>query len=334
MVGGYERAMRAQARSEGRAVPSAWHGTTMKLWLLYMLLGGLMGVPFAENVLDLVQWAWRRLFGRTENLEQELRELVKDVGGDPNLAMHGLLHDVGGFNLSGSFGMGRMLPGLDLLNREYRKPEEAIGKLAVGLSGPAGGFYADMAAAIGEFKEGEFRKGFMELPGAAGAMSKALDAYLRQRNQMEQGAAVTTKGGMRLTWDESRGEFRDLTTGELVGMALGAQTTIVSQNREKHYAVQGEVIYWQTRRGDLVDKYWKAVKAGDEELREDMREEIMKFNQKVPDRKLAITGKDLATSVKARRKAVQAMERYSVNGKKYRGLAGTVGDAYEAPAEE
>lgn len=138
---------------------------------------------------------------------------------------------------------------------------------------------------------------------------------------------------MRLTWDESRGEFRDLTTGELVGMALGAQLSMVSENREKHYAVQGEVLYWQTRRGDLVDKYWKAVKAGDEELREDMREEIMKFNQKIPDRKLAITGKDLAASIKARRKANQAMERYSVNGKKYRGLAGTVGDAYEAGAE-
>ena len=154
--------------------------------------------------------------------------------------------------------------------------------MALSFAGPAGGFYGDLAAAIGQWRQGEFRKGFMEMPGAVGAMSKALDAHLRQSVKPSYG--VTTKAGMRLTWDDSRGEFRDLTTGELVGMALGANTTLVSENRERYYAVQGEVLYWQTRRSGLLDRYWQAVRTGDEEARLNVREDITRFNQKLPDR--------------------------------------------------
>lgn len=325
LTGGYERAMRAQARAEGREVPSVFRGPTVKLWILYALLGGLMGMPFGENVMDLLQFMWRKLFGKTENIEHELRELVKDLGADPNLVMHGLLHNAGGFDLSGSFGFGRVLP-LDLLNKEYRKPEEQFGKMVLSFAGPAGGFYGDLAAAIGQWGQGEFRKGFMEMPGAVGAMSKALDAHLRQSVKPSYG--VTTKSGMRLTWDDSRGEFRDLTTGELVGMALGANTTLVSENRERYYAVQGEVLYWQTRRSGLLDRYWQAVRTGDEEARLNVREDVTRFNQKLPDRKLYISGKDLAQTVKDRRKAGKAMERFSVNGKKYRRLAQDIREDY------
>jgi hypothetical protein len=325
LTGGYERAMRAQARADGREVPSIMRGPTVKLWILYAMLGGLMGMPFGENVMDLLQFMWRKLFGKTENIEHELRELVKDLGADPNLVMHGLLHNAGGFDLSGSFGFGRVLP-LDLLNKEYRKPEEQFGKMALSFAGPAGGFYGDLAAAIGQWRQGEFRKGFMEMPGAVGAISKALDAHLRQSVKPSYG--ITTKSGMRLTWDDSRGEFRDLTTGELVGMALGANTTLVSENRERYYAVQGEVLYWQTRRSGLLDRYWQAVRTGDEEARLNVREDVTRFNQKLPDRKLYISGKDLAQTVKDRRKAGKAMERFSVNGKKYRRLAQDIREDY------
>jgi hypothetical protein len=325
LTGGYERAMRAQARADGREVPSIMRGPTVKLWILYAMLGGLMGMPFGENVMDLLQFMWRKLFGRTENIEHELRELVKDLGADPNLVMHGLLHNAGGFDLSGSFGFGRVLP-LDLLNKEYRKPEEQFGKMVLSFAGPAGGFYGDLAAAIGQWVQGEFRKGFMEMPGAVGAVSKALDAHLRQSVKPSYG--ITTKSGMRLTWDDSRGEFRDLTTGELVGMALGANTTLVSENRERYYAVQGEVLYWQTRRSGLLDRYWQAVRTGDEEARLNVREDVTRFNQKLPDRKLYISGKDLAQTVKERRKAGKAMERFSVNGKKYRRLARDIRENY------
>jgi hypothetical protein len=331
-AGGYERGARAQAKLQGREVAGVWHGTTMKIWLMYLLLGGLMGVPYAENVLDFVQWAWRKLFPNSKNLEVELREFIKDVGGDPNLVMHGLLHNMTGFDLSGSFGLGRLLPGVDLLNREFKKPEEALGKSVMTFAGPAGGFYGDVVAALRELSKGEFMAAGKELPGATGAVFKAMDAYIKQESQPTYG--VTTKSGARLTYDTRMGEFRDLTTKELVGMALGANPTLLSQNREKGFTQMGEIIYWQLRRGDLMDKYWKAVRQEDADARAAIREDVLKFNEEIPDHGLRITGKDLASSVKTRKKANASVENRGTSQKRYRGIADEVGNSFMEGGEE
>jgi hypothetical protein len=319
MGGGYERGARARMRALGREVPSAWHGTTMKLWLLYLMLGGIGGLPFAENILDLAQFVWRRLFGRTDNLDLELRKLVGDITGDSNLAMHGLMFRAGSFDLSGSFGLGRMLPGTDLLNRDWKKPEDLLGGSLLKFSGPAGGFYSATAKALLSFGQGEWAEGFKQMPGEIGALAKAYDAQLAQERKPTFG--VTLKDGTRMTFDKETGKFRDLTTGELLGMALGAQTTLVSENRDEHYALLGEKIYWQTRRGDLVDKYWKAVNKGDEGQRLEVLEGVQKFNANLPDNRLRVTGKDLADAIKSRRKLARETETFGAAGKQARGLA-------------
>ena len=132
-----------------------------------------------------------------------------------------------------------------------------------------------------------------------------------------------------MTWDEEKGEFRDITTKELAGMALGFNPTILAENREKNFAVMSEVFYWQTRRSDVMDRYWKAVRSGDQELRLEVLAFKDKYNAQVPDAKLRITGKDLAESVRAHRKQVKAGEKYGTAMKKYQGVAGEVGSAYE-----
>ena len=326
--GGYERGARKQMQAMGRDLPGKWHGTTAKLWLLYLMLGGIGGLPFAENVLDLATFVWRKLFGRTENVELELKKLVGDVTGDANLAMHGLMFRAGGFDLSGSFGLGRLLPGTDVLNKDWKKPEDLLGGTALKFAGPAGGFYSAVAKAMLEFSDGEWKEGFKQLPGEAGALAKAYDAMLAQERAPTYG--VTTKQGTRLTYDEATGKFRDLTTGELLGMALGAQTTLVSENRELHYTTQGEIIYWQTRRGDLLDKYWKAVRNGDEEMRGEVLSGIADFNQHLPDRKLHISGKDRADTVASRKKAMRLAEKYGTPYKSTRGIAGGVREDLDA----
>lgn len=328
MGGGYERGARKQALEMGRDLPGKWHGTTAKLWLLYLILGGIGGLPFAKNVLDLATFIWRKLFGKTENVELELKKLVGDVTGDANLAMHGLMFRAGGFDLSGSFGLGRLLPGTDVLNKDWKKPEDLLGGTALKFAGPAGGFYSAVAKAGLEFADGEWKEGFKQMPGEIGALAKAYDAMLAQERAPTYG--VTTKQGTRLTYDEATGKFRDLTTGELLGMALGAQTTLVSGNRELHYTTQGEIIYWQTRRGDLLDKYWKAVRDGDEEARAEVLSGIANFNQNLPDRKLHISGKDRADTVNSRKKAMKLAEKYGTPYKSTRGIAGGVREDLDA----
>jgi hypothetical protein len=344
-TGGYERAARAQAATLGRSMAPAYRGTTAKIWLMFLLLGGLMGVPFARNMMDIVQWLWRKLgFG---NAEAELRAFMDDLGMDENWAlhrlmhklgwsadvgMHGLLHNVGGFSTSGSFGLGRMLPGTDLLVKEREMNAlETIGSLVTASSGPAGNFYKSVLDAIGTvggdpLSGRAWVEGAKKMPGAIGNVSKAVDMELRQRLKPTYG--VTSKDGRRMTWDEGQGKFRDITTAEILGQALGFAPTILVENRARNFAVQSEVYYWQGRRSDLMDRYWQAVRSGDEKLRTEVVKAQDEFSKNVPDRKLRITQKDRNESIRTHKKQVAAGEKFGTTQKKYRGVAEGVAESY------
>ena len=329
-TGGYERAAKVQATALGRSVAPAYRGATAKIWLMFLLLGGLMGVPFARNLMDIVQWLWRKLgFG---NAEAELRAFMEELGVDANFAMHGLLHDMAGFSTSGSFGLGRMLPGTDLLVKEKEMTSlETIGSLVTASSGPAGNFYKSVLEAIGTVASDPFTgrswvEGGKKMPGAIGNVSKAVDMELRQRLKPTYG--VTTKDVRRMTWDEAKGEFRDITTKEIFGQALGFAPTILVENREKNFAVQSEVFYWQGRRSDLMDRYWQAVRSGDEKLRAEVVKAQDEFSKNVPDRKLRITPKDRNESLRTHRKQVAAGEKFGTTQGKYKGVAEEVGGSY------
>jgi hypothetical protein len=296
-----------------------------------MLLGGWMGIPFMQNLMDIVQWVGRKFFNGM-NVEAEARQLVTELGMDANLVQHGLMHDFGGFDLSASFGLGRMLPGTDLLRKE--KPQtatEMIGSMATTFSGPAGNFYKSLVEAVGTVVDDpvsgrQWVEAGKKMPGAIGSISKMMDAALEQHFQPTE--AVTTRDGRRMTFDAKTGEYRDLTTAELVGMSLSFNPTILSENRERNYAVMSEVFYWQTRRSDLMDRYWQAVRSGDEPLRKEVIDMQTEYNETAPDRNLRITGKDRANSVKQHKKMVAAGEGKATYQKKYRGVAQEVSEEY------
>jgi hypothetical protein len=92
--------------------------------------------------------------------------------------------------------------------------------------------------------------------------------------------------------------------------------------------VQSEVYYWQGRRSDLMDRYWQAVRSGDEKLRTEVVKAQDEFSKNVPDRKLRITPKDRNESIRSHKKQVAAGEKYGTTQKKYRGVAQEVGDTY------
>lgn len=325
-TGGYERAANVQAKQLGRSTAPAWRGTTVKIWLVYLLLGGLMGVPFGRNLMDVVQWLGRKLgWG---NMEAETRELMTHLGIDANFAMHGLLHDLGGFDLSGSFGLGRILPGTDMLVKE--KPMtalETIGSLVTAASGPAGNFYKSVIEAVGHLTDGDIAEAGKAMPGAIGAVSKMVDAKLRQDLRPTYG--VTTKKGVRMTWDKEKQEFRDITTKELAGMAMGFNPTILSENREKSFAMNSEKYYWMTRRNDIKDRYITALKTGDRDLRLEVLVAKDKFNAQVPNASLRIHGGELGEAERTWKKSVQATEKYGAQEKKYRGVVKDIKSTYE-----
>lgn len=335
MFGGLDRAISADISKENevraekglapKASPNVMRSATMKLWLVFLLLSGGLGLPFAENILDVVRLLWKKLWPK-EDVEVVLREYLQEMGADPNLVLHGALHDVGGFDVSGSFGLGRLIPGTNMLGKHWKTKEEAMGGLVAGASGPAGSFFLALIQSTMELTQGNVAEAGKALPGAAGAISKALDAKVKQDNRPTYG--VTTKSGMRLTMDQETGEFRDLTTSELVGMAMGFTPSMTKMNREVNYRITSEGLYWQIRKSDLLDKYREAVVSQDAEGRKSVDEEILKYNGDVPSPKLRITGKTRADSLRTWKKGAALMEKYGTRVKGMRGTAEAVRDSY------
>lgn len=224
--------------------------------------------------------------------------------------------------------MGRMLPGVDMLNRTYNSVDEALGKGVTTFAGPAGGFYSDLSKALLAFGGGKWNEGFKEFPGAMGSVAKATDALVKQGLKPEEGRGATLKDGTRMTRDPVTGEFRDLTLKEIAGMALGATPTMVSQNRERAFAEQGEYLYWLSRRQELKKNYLEATLEGDEKGRESAREAIDRFNDNLPSNTLRINGKELADGLRARRKGVQQKELHGTGAKRFRGVVGDISENY------
>ena len=330
MLGGYERGQRAQFRAEGRAVRPWVFGTTVKLWLMFLLLSGIEGLPFGSNILDILQAIWRKLSGG-ENLRLEMRRFFKEYGADSNLVMHGLLHDAGGMNLSGSFGLGQIIPGTEMLNRSFNDVGDLVGKGVAEVSGPAGGVAEDLIKVLaltpkvlsGRATVPEVMK---ELPGATGAMGRALDAYHKQSLRPTYG--VTTKGGERLVQDLETGEYRDLSDYELAMMALGANPAVLATNRERKFSQTGEIIYWRTRRAGLLETYRKAVAEKDLEKRKASQAAIDEYNDQVPNFKMKITVKDRLQTVRDMKKRNRKLERGQSTEKRYNSLVKDVDEAF------
>lgn len=319
--GGYELGERRMSKHLVQP-PKGFAGSyTAKIWLLTLLLAGYEGLPGAENLLDLVEAAWRK-FGGRKPMRQELRELIQSVTDDPELWARGLGHNVLGFDLSRSIGLGRMFPGTDVLAHPKDDVSSSVGTLALDLAGPAGGFVKwGLDLFISNKPPSET---FARLPGGLGNI---WTAYKWSQD------GVRAPSGALITHDLQTGKLRDLTATEIFGKALGFNPTIVSQNREIMFAQYDRKIYWQTRRDILLDDYWRAHWQKDREAQADVRKAVTKFNESIPDeyRTLRVTGADIARSVQSRQRIKRFEERQSTPQRRYRPLYKDVKESFGQP---
>lgn len=260
-----------------------------------------------------------------------MRKFFQEYGIDSQLVMHGLLHNAGGLNLSGSFGLGQIVPGTEMLNRDFEDVGSLLGKGVMEVSGPAGGIVEDIikvGALVPKVMSGRATVPEMmkELPGATGAVGRALDAHLKQTLRPTYG--VTTKSGARLTKDLETGEFRDLSDYELAAMALGGNPAVLAENRERDFSKTGEIIYWRTRRAGLLETYRKSVAEKDLEKRKASQAAIDEYNDQVPNFKMKITVRDRLNTVKDMKQRNRKLERGQSTEKRYNAVVKEVDEAF------
>jgi hypothetical protein len=326
--GGYERGLRAQikfaneenAELGGKQIPlpKLYQSYTLRINLLMLLLAGLEGLPGAENLFDLLDILWRKMFGKTAR--QDAREFVKEtLEVDPALVMHGLGHGkvLPGYDISRSIGLGRIIPGTDKLFSSG-KPLQDLGAFVLDWMGPLGGFVkAVWTGMYGVPNEGMApRELASRMPGAAGS---AATAY-----------RWAAEGGVR---GPGEGVIYKPTPTEILMRGLGFQPVGPSVEREIRFEQFVTREYWMAQQRQITEAYFKARIYDDREGQADVKKMIERYNSRVPDARLKITPKVLRDSFEARRRTMQQETAAQPGQRKYRNTYREVEESFRAPKE-
>lgn len=325
--GGYELGERRAMKVNGETPRHKFGTYTMKLWVIMLLLAGYEGLPGAENFLDLLEAFWRK-YGGGKTIRQELREFIQGIEGvdlDPQLFAHGFGHNVAGFDVSRSVGLGRLVPGTDTLANPGDNFNETVGALMLDMLGPTGGlakFGLETA-----FSNKSPAEAFQKLPGGMGNIYTAY--YWTQHG-------VTAPNGALVTHDLETKQLRDLTATEIFGKTLGFNPTVVSENRAIRFDQYDRQMYYQSRRKGLLDDVWKARWQHDKEAEKDARTAVIDYNASIPAeyKALRIGGGDIAKSMQARLREKIAAEKQVPTQHRYRGLYKDVLESYDPTSTE
>lgn len=317
----YELGERRAMRERGET-PRKVGTYTAKLWLIILLAAGYEGLPGAENILDLLEAAWRK-WGGDKPIRQELREFIQSIEGvtlDPQTFAHGFGHNFLGFDVSRSLGVGRFIPGTDVLAHPRENLDSTVGTLTLDMLGATGAFLRFGLDAV--FSSKGPAETFQHLPGGLGNIYTSY--YWSQHGVRAPNAGL-------ITHDLETGKLRDLTTAEIFGRALGFNPAIVSQNRELRFTENDRKIYWQSKRTNLLDDVWEAHWKKDKEGEVAARKEITEFNARVPGtyKDLRIQGADVARSIRGREKNKALEEKQQPSQKRFRGLYEDIQKSYD-----
>lgn len=278
---------------------------------ILVTLAGLQGLPFAEDLLDLMDAAgtkWRELMGLPDpkvdlrvQLRKEAAELTKEIGVNPDLFFRGissrsmglgLLEEMGlsglpNVDLSGSLSLGDIVPGTGALKQKTMRgmPEEFVGRLAEEMGGPLAAAGMGILSPWIRNDPDKWRKWERALPMFARNASKALRLYNRGAEQTAGGAIIA--------------EFDPHDTGdmlELAFQAVGFTPTKLARGWESHLAELEVMSYWSTRKATAMLHYNFATEAIDREAQADALAAIERYNKIVPYPEMQISAADVRQS--------------------------------------
>jgi hypothetical protein len=315
----------------------------VRWWLGMMLLGGLMGLPFAKNLEDLVDAAMTEvnsLLGVRDpknSLRVEMRKHLEDLHANPDLILHGLSQDSFGlgqlgeltgipiphFDMSSSIGMGQILPGTQIpsLIQNGGDANKVFRQGVVEAAGAGGNLVDQFYSGLMSNNPDTWKKVESMLPMmSARSVSKALRMGTRGKEQMADGTLVA---------DFDMSDLRDQLT--IVGQGLGFTPSKVTAGYEKEITKKDMVQYYKTHQAALLQQHNWAILNEDRESVADVRKKILDYNSNVPYPEMGITAKTLKDSAKT------YIKKQIINGagitadRKYNRLQKYVEEAYPNP---
>lgn len=249
---------------------------------VYMLLGltmmaGVQGLPFAEDILDLIDTISQKIFGSPFNARRAIRNVVKDasealVGADlSEVVLRGVVNSVTGMNVASRVGMGDMLPGtrIGAADGDYARtaqqllgaPVAMVADLAKGGATLAGGVFGhdDFVSAVGDALK-------QSGPSAVRNLAKGLE-------QADRGYATDAKGR----------KLVDVSGPEAFWQSLGFTSAGLNQAYEMDKIDRQTTAFYTQVRSGFTEQLTKALLAGDSAKAQETMDAVQAWNTHYPD---------------------------------------------------
>lgn len=266
-------------------------------WGMMLATAGVMGLPFAENLLDLATWAFSREDKRF-NARYELRKAVEQFAEtlmvSPDLLLHGISRYGFGLipfaDMSGSMSMGQIIPGTELLaSSGAGKFSDRVAMGVKEAGGATTSLVMRLLQAVSEDDPDILRRIERGMPVTIGQqVLSAMRWYRDGANTMLNGAELT-RFDVNDPWQ----------LAEIIGKgALGLQPRSIAAGRpeegqpgrEEMMLRQDFANYYRVRREVLLRKLDHELRLGDHESKTQVIDAIRKYNQAVPSPALRISG--------------------------------------------
>ena len=312
--------------------------TAMRIWLMLMLAGGLQGLPFMENLLDLIDFGKEKIkktLGMKDpysDLRTDIRNLLLEITDSPDIVMHGMsrywglgpLHllelmgvPVPNTDVSGSISVGNVIPGIRELFAGEASPDERFGRTIAQIMGPVFGMPYMLWRASEDNNPDTWKRWERAMPSMIKAGSKAMRFATRGEEEFRGGGAVAK-------FDQND----MLNRAEEIAQGLGFTPTRIAQRYELSAAQQNIKEYYSVRRAMLLDDYAFLIQHRDPEAAADLRRAIHDFNTTAPSPALRITADTLKRSLEQRQKLATAREQGTTLQKTYKPLYRETAQAY------
>lgn len=264
-----------------------------------LLVGGLLGLPFMQNIIDIIDTVATKLHPNDKfDAKAEAKAFLENISESPDIFLHGISRYGFGLlpwvDLSGSVSMGRIIPGTDVIKHmsQGQDWDSAATDLVTEVGGATSSLAMRMMQAAASNDPDLWKRVERGMPFTAG---QQVMTALRWWNR---GAETDMKGASVKDFDPND----PYEMAEIIGKGLGFNPRSVVQAREDLRLKQDFLQYYMIRRGLLLKALDFAKETqGSEQVREAV-DQIHTYNREVPFKSMAIRAADLQRSIKQREK--------------------------------
>lgn len=228
------------------------------------IMGGAGGLPFAEDLGDLIDGVMQRL-GYNFNTKQKRQEFLEGIFGQAGAQF--VERGVSGISgvpidVSGRMGMGNLLPGTGFFTKKADFARDTAE-----LFGPAGDFVKRAGTAAGQVVEGDAGK-------AVFSMAPKAVTNLRQ------GIDMATTGMYR---DQRGKKIIDTDGWEALTKAIGFQPNDVARVQEASFTQQNAIAINRMESTAISDMWAAGIAQRDPEMVVDAQKRLRDWNEKNPE---------------------------------------------------